>query len=82
MALAAVAPTPLALHGRQPMAGGQAGHRGDASPRPARLASQAARPISDKRGTVEYRKHLAGVLTQRTLAIAVERARGSGHATH
>ena len=40
------------------------------------MASQAARPINDKRGTVEYRKHLAGVLTRRTLEIAVERARG------
>jgi CO/xanthine dehydrogenase FAD-binding subunit len=28
------------------------------------------------RGTVEFRTHLVGVLTRRTLARAVERARG------
>ncbi|MCC9628249.1 xanthine dehydrogenase family protein subunit M [Blastopirellula sp. JC732] len=38
------------------------------------LAQLAASPIDDMRGTVEYRKHLCGVLTRRTLAIAVERA--------
>ena len=37
------------------------------------MATAVANPISDKRGTVEYRKHLAGVLTKRTLGIAVER---------
>jgi carbon-monoxide dehydrogenase medium subunit len=40
------------------------------------MASQVAKPINDKRGTVEYRKHLAGVLVQRTLALAVERSSG------
>ncbi|EAQ79283.1 FAD binding domain-containing protein [Blastopirellula marina] len=38
------------------------------------LAERSARPIDDMRGTIEYRKHLCGVLTRRTLAIAVERA--------
>ncbi len=40
------------------------------------VARQAARPISDKRGTADYRRHLAGVLVQRTLAIATQRACG------
>ncbi len=33
-------------------------------------------PISDMRGTIRQRNHLVGVLTRRTLNIAVERARG------
>lgn len=39
------------------------------------LAKKVATPISDMRGTAEYRLHLVGVLTARTLADAVERAR-------
>jgi carbon-monoxide dehydrogenase medium subunit len=39
------------------------------------LAKQVAKPINDMRGTIEYRIHLAAVLTKRTLALAVERAR-------
>ena len=38
------------------------------------LAKTAASPISDKRGTAEYRLHLIGVLVKRTLALALERA--------
>lgn len=81
VALAAVAPTPLSptsvgewLAGKpaMPQTFAKAGE----------LASQAARPIGDKRGTVEYRKHLAGVLTKRTLAIAVDRARGVATSAH
>jgi xanthine dehydrogenase FAD-binding subunit len=41
----------------------------------AELAMKAARPISDKRGPAEYRTHLVGVLTKRTLSTAVDRAK-------
>ena len=40
------------------------------------LARKIAKPISDMRGPAEYRVHLVGVLVERTLAKAVERAKG------
>ena len=40
----------------------------------AAAASAAATPISDKRGTVEYRTKVAGVMASRAAAIAAERA--------
>jgi CO/xanthine dehydrogenase FAD-binding subunit len=41
----------------------------------AKLAMEQASPIDDMRGTAEFRKHLVGVLTRRTLERAAERAR-------
>ena len=74
IALAAVAPTPLfvreageALAGRPVSA--------DSLAEAAELASKAARPITDMRGTQEYRRHLCGVLTRRALESAIARAR-------
>jgi carbon-monoxide dehydrogenase medium subunit len=40
-------------------------------------ARAACRPIDDKRGTVEFRTEVAGVLTRRAALIALERARTS-----
>lgn len=40
-------------------------------------ASAACDPIDDKRGTVEYRTKVAGVLARRAATIALERARGN-----
>lgn len=39
-------------------------------------ASAAATPISDKRGTAEFRKDITGVLAARTARIALKRAKG------
>lgn len=43
----------------------------------AELAKAAAMPISDVRGSADFRRHLVGVMTKRCLGIAVERA-GAG----
>lgn len=75
--LGAVAPTPLfAAEASQFLAGKLA--TAETVAEAARLAQKIARPISDMRGPAEYRTHLVGVLTRRTLAGAVTRARG-GH---
>jgi aerobic carbon-monoxide dehydrogenase medium subunit len=42
-----------------------------------RRASQACDPTSDIRGSAEYKRHLAGELTKRTLRASVERVRGT-----
>ena len=42
--------------------------------RAAAAASKAAKPIDDKRGTVDFRKHVAGVLVKRAARIAADRA--------
>jgi CO/xanthine dehydrogenase FAD-binding subunit len=74
IALAAVAPIPLrataaeqALEGRPVTA--------ELIEQAAGLAVEAARPISDQRGSAEYRRHLVRVLTRRTLTTALARAR-------
>lgn len=43
----------------------------------ATLSRAVCRPIDDKRGTKEYRTHVAGVLAKRAIAIAVSRAGGT-----
>lgn len=75
IALAAVAPIPLrvpaaeqALEGRPPTP--------ELIEQAAGLAAEAARPISDQRGSAEFRRHLVRVLTRRTLTTALARARG------
>jgi carbon-monoxide dehydrogenase medium subunit len=75
VALGAVAPTPLYI----PEAGAAlAGKPVNAASieEAAKLAQAAARPITDMRGTAEYRKHLSAVMARRAIEKAVERARG------
>jgi carbon-monoxide dehydrogenase medium subunit len=74
IALAAVAPRPvLAAEAGRWLAGRPATE--ESFVRAGELARRAAAPISDMRGTAEFRSHLVGVLVKRTLAKAVERAR-------
>jgi len=75
LAIGAVAPTPLALDAA---ASELIGRRLDdeAIDAAARAASEAARPISDMRGTEQQRRRLAGVLIGRVLRRAAARARG------
>ena len=49
---------------------------GGIDPTTAQLAVEASRPISDQRGSAEFRRHLVRVLTRRTLTTALERASG------
>ena len=46
----------------------------------AQAASDACKPIDDKRGTIKFRTHVAGVLAQRAARIAYERAQKAGKA--
>jgi carbon-monoxide dehydrogenase medium subunit len=75
VSLGAVAPKPLYI----PEAGAAlAGKPVNAAniEEAAKLAQAAAKPITDMRGTAEYRKHLSGVMARRAIEKAVERARG------
>jgi CO/xanthine dehydrogenase FAD-binding subunit len=75
IALAAVAPVPLrAREAEQLLEGKPVTPEG--IERAAEMAVGAARPISDQRGSADYRLHLVRVLTRRTLRTALARAGG------
>jgi CO/xanthine dehydrogenase FAD-binding subunit len=77
VALGAVAPTPLLVPtSADALIGTELDD--DALAACAAAASAAARPIDDVRGTAEYRRQLAGVLTRRAARIAAERAKERG----
>jgi CO/xanthine dehydrogenase FAD-binding subunit len=74
VALAAVAPTPLLV----PEAGDalvDGALTDELIERAGKLAQAASRPISDMRGDADYRRHLVGVLTKRSLQGAIARAK-------
>jgi carbon-monoxide dehydrogenase medium subunit len=73
IALAAVAPVPLRATEAERALEGQA-VTPERIAQAAELAVQAARPISDQRGSADFRRHLVRTLTRRTLTIALERA--------
>jgi len=75
IALGAVAPVPLRATAAEARLEGEA-----ITPtlieEAAQLAVEASSPISDQRGSAEFRRHLVRVLTRRTLTTAFERATG------
>jgi carbon-monoxide dehydrogenase medium subunit len=73
IALAAVGPTPIFATAASDHLAGKPVNE-DTINAAAALAREAAKPISDMRGTVEQRKHLVEVLTRRMLHKAVQRA--------
>jgi carbon-monoxide dehydrogenase medium subunit len=75
VSLGAVAPTPLLV---QAAADALVGNplNDDTIAAAAEAAKAAATPIDDMRGSIKQRKHLAAVLTKRTLEQAGARARG------
>jgi aerobic carbon-monoxide dehydrogenase medium subunit len=74
IALASVAPTPVRARAAEEALVGHAVTPGLID-RAAELAVEAARPISDQRGSADFRRHLVRVLTRRTLTTALDRAR-------
>ena len=76
MALGAVAPTPLYVREAGEYLAGKPATAEEIEAA-ARIAQEAARPITDMRGTTAQRKHLSGVLARRALTEAV-RARLNG----
>jgi carbon-monoxide dehydrogenase medium subunit len=75
IALAAVAPTPVRATAAERSLEGQP-VTPERIARAADLALEVAKPISDQRGSADFRRHLVKVLTRRTLTIALARARG------
>ena len=73
LALGAVAPTVVRIpDAEQALVGSTADE--ETLSAVAAAASEVCNPIDDKRGTVAYRKQVAGVLAKRAVVIAIERA--------
>jgi len=74
IALASVAPTPVHATAAERALEGQP-LTPERIEQAAGLAVEAAKPISDQRGSADFRRHLVRVLTRRTLTAALARAR-------
>jgi carbon-monoxide dehydrogenase medium subunit len=74
IALGAVAPTPILVREASNFLVGKVPSE-TAFSQASALAREAARPITDMRGTIAYRQHLVGILVKRALQAAVDRAR-------
>lgn len=75
IALGAVAATPLFAQAAGDALAGQPVNDSSIA-KAAAAAQEIATPITDMRGTAEYRNHLVGVMTQRVVNAAVAQARG------
>tara|TARA_B100000686_G_scaffold68692_1_gene74406 strand:+ start:926 stop:1792 length:867 start_codon:yes stop_codon:yes gene_type:complete len=76
IALAAVGPTPIYAEKASEFLLGKDVSE-DNLDQASQIAQDSCSPITDMRGDVEFRKHLIGVLTRRTLDLALERAGGN-----
>ena len=76
IALAAVGPTPIYANKASEFLLGKEGSD-DNLDQASQIAQDSCSPITDMRGDVEFRKHLIGVLTRRTLDLALKRAGGN-----
>ena len=75
IALGAVGPTPLFAKAAGDALAGQP-VSDDSIAKAAAAAKAMAKPITDMRGTAEFRTHITGVLTERVLKAAVARTKG------
>lgn len=76
MALGAVAPTAVLVHAAADALVGRTLDEA-ALAALAELAEASCNPIDDKRGTIKFRTHVAGVLARRVAQIAYDRAKGA-----
>ena len=74
IALSSVAPTPLFVREAGEWLAGKPVNA-ESIQTAAEMAKAAAKPITDMRGTADFRKHLCEVLTRRALETAVRNAR-------
>ncbi|MBI5441979.1 MAG: xanthine dehydrogenase family protein subunit M [Deltaproteobacteria bacterium] len=70
--LGAVAPVPMRARGAEDTLRGKRPTK-ELIDRAGEAAAAESRPITDIRGSVEYRRHLVGVLTKRSLRAAIEK---------
>ena len=76
VALASVAPTPIFVREISEFLSGKEVNDENIE-KAGQLAKEASNPISDMRGTAEYRQHLCSVLTKRSLNKSIERIKGA-----
>jgi aerobic carbon-monoxide dehydrogenase medium subunit len=75
VSLGALGPTPIRARAAEALLQGKK-ESPDLLLEAERLVREAAQPFEDTRGSVDYKRHLAGVLFRRAFAAAMDRARG------